>query len=206
MFRDSKYNVCEWLGWNFEEKHKDLFRQGQEESLLEAILAVRPKATYFGDFPIPLLYKELASRFPRANFFMVLRDLDSWSESSFRHFVYTGNLPENPLGPPLTPINQMLLECYGYLEMGTTLVAGQHFTPVAMQIWRQIYYKHLIAVVEFFASQHVPLKLFYLADPDIGPKLKEYACPWLDRSLCMHYQLAKLHTDDQGRESSLGRG
>ena len=199
VFRDSQFTICDWLGWDFEATHQDLMRSGREEELLDVILAARPNATYFGDFPIPLMYKELLPRFPRANYFMVLRDLDSWSDSSFRHFVYTGNHPENPLGPPLTPINQMLLDCYGYLEVGKQLVANQQFASEAIHVWRQIYYKHIISVVEFFGDQRIPLKLFHLSDPDIGPKIKEYACPWLDRSLCMSYQMARLHSDDQDR-------
>jgi len=187
------------LGWGFEAAHKELLWSGREDDLLDAILAIRSSATYFGDFPMPLLYRELLPRFPHAKYFMVLRDLDSWSESSFRHFIYTGSLPDNPLGPPLTPINQMLLDCHGSLEIGRRLVAGQQFTSEAKKVWRQIYFKHLISVVEFFGDQQVPLKLFYLADPDIGPKLKEYACPWLDRSLCMGYQMANLHSNDQER-------
>jgi hypothetical protein len=202
VFRKCNLSVCDWVGWEFEGKHQGLFHYGKERELTDAIMSTFPGRDYYGDLPIPLLHTELIKRYPEATYFMVLRDVDSWSESSLKHCIYTNNHEKNIAPQGITPANRMMLEYYGMLEEGTQVLLNSEESQQAYEIWRHLYHKHLISVFTTANANKIQLRLFYLSDPALGKKLVQLASPDIPLGIAEAYVMDKRHSTDRGRSDS----
>ncbi len=200
VFRDCGLSVCDWVGWNFEQKHKGIFKRGCESELTDAIMATFPNRDYYGDLPIPLLYTELARRHPHARYFIVLRDVDTWAESSFRHCIYTGEHARNPALENITPANRMMLEYYDLYEKAKIALSHGELEQPQDCAWRNLYHKHLTSAHNTLAEGGIQLKLFYLSDPELGKKLIRYADPDATLPEAQEYSMARHHSNDRGRD------
>jgi hypothetical protein len=148
--------------------------------------------------PIPLLHECLLEKFPNASYFIVLRDVDDWAESSIGHCLHVGNHANNPLDDVLTPSHRMMLDKYGLLEESRKHLANKEMNSL-FKIWRRLYYAHLKRICENFADCQASFKIFYLSDPGLAAKLCNFACPELSASQCESFKLRHLHDRDRGR-------
>lgn len=200
-FRDAHHQCFDWVGWNFEREHDALFRHGKQNELLDVLFNAFPDCSYYGDLPIPLLYQQLIDRQPEASFFIILRDVDEWAVSSFEHCMFIGNHPNNPVDDILPPSHRMMLDVYGLLDEARSLLAQDINREPLLQIWRRLYHLHLMAVVSSCSANSVPLKMFYLSDPNISTQLISYANPGCELAMAGTYRLDHLHSTDRGRSS-----
>jgi hypothetical protein len=202
-FHDAHHKCFDWVGWDFEREYDSLFRHGREVELLDVLLNTFPDCSYYGDLPIPLLHQQLIDRMPDAAYFLILRDVDDWAISSFEHCMYIGNHPNNPIDNILPPSHRMMLDIYGLLDEARGYLAEEIINREALlKIWRRLYHQHLITVVSLCNMRSVPLKLFYLSDPDISSKLISYANPGCELAALSSYRLEHLHANDRGRSKA----
>lgn len=200
VFRDCGMTTCDWVGWKFEQKYQANFKRGCEHILTEAIMRTFPNRDYYGDLPVPLLYSELANRYPHAQYFMVLRDVDSWAESSFQHCIYTGEHSENPIQMNLTPANRMMLEYYDLYDKAKESISERSLKKRSDCAWRILFHRHLISVNNTLYDKGIRLHLFYLSDPDAGAQLIQFANPGLGIKEAKEYSMAHRHSNDRGRD------
>lgn len=200
VFRDCGLTTCDWVGWNFEQRHQGNFKRGREYELTEAIMTSFPNRDYYGDLPVPLLHTELANRYPGAHYFMVLRDVDTWAESSFQHCIYTGERAENPSIENITPANRMMLEYYDLYERAKISLSKGTLQKQHDCTWRLLFHRHLISVHNALSAKGIRLQLFYLSDPELGPKLMRFANPLMDIQDAKEYSMAQRHSTDRGRD------
>jgi hypothetical protein len=200
VFREQSYQCLDWVGWEFERQYNHLFTQHNQSELLSVLSMRFADCNYFGDLPIPLLYDDLLTQHPQANYFIVLRDVHEWAVSSFEHCLYVGMHAANPIDDIFSPANRMMLEKYDVLDEIRALLADKDNRGPLLKLWSLLYHRHLISVVDACAQQSVPLKMFYLADPLIGAKLLRYARPGLSEAAYSAYKLYHRHSNDRGRD------
>jgi hypothetical protein len=200
LFRDFNHQCCDWVGRNFERKNNHLFSRSTSDELLDALLTRFPNCSYYGDLPIPLLYKQLLTRYPDANYFAVLRDIDDWAISSVEHCLYVGKHPSNPTKDILTPSNRMMLDQYNLLEEVRPHLNNEANRTRLLKIWADLYQMHLTSITEFFAQKKKHLQIFHLSDSDLAAQLLKYACPDLPETDRSSYKLVHLHSNDRGRD------
>jgi hypothetical protein len=198
LLRDLDFSCLDWVGWGFERRFNHLFYKDKQRELLSHLLKRFPDFTYYGDLPIPLLHECLLEKFPNASYFIVLRDVDDWAESSIGHCLHVGNHANNPLDDVLTPSHRMMLDKYGLLEESRKHLANKEMNSL-FKIWRRLYYAHLKRICENFADCQASFKIFYLSDPGLAAKLCNFACPELSASQCESFKLRHLHDRDRGR-------
>jgi hypothetical protein len=201
-FQDSHHKCFDWVGWDFEREYDSLFRHGREDELLDVLLNTFPDYSYYGDLPIPLLHRQLINRMPEAAYFLVLRDVDDWAISSFEHCMFIGNHPNNPIDNVLPPSHRMMLDIYGLLDEARVYLSEKMINRHALlKLWRRLYHRHLISVVSLCNTCSVPLKLFYLSDPNISFELISYANQNSELAELLTYRLEHLHANDRGRSN-----
>lgn len=200
VFRDCGMTTCDWVGWRFEKEYQAYFKRGREHALTEAIMTTFPNRDYYGDLPVPLLYTDLADRYPDAKYFMVLRDVDSWSESSFQHYIYTGAHSENPVQKDMTPANRMMLEYYDLYDRAKESLRERALINRSECAWRMLFHRHLISANNALHDKGIRLHLFYLSDPEIGAQLIQFANPGLGSKEAKKYVMAQRHSNDRGRD------
>ncbi len=202
-FQDAHHKCFDWVGWDFEREYDLLFRHGREDELLDILLNTFPDCSYYGDFPIPLLHRQLINRIPEASYFLILRDVNDWAISSFEHCMFVGNHPNNPIDDILPPSHRMMLDIYGLLDEARDYLSEEKINRDALlKIWRRLYHQHLITVVSLCNTCSVPLKMFYLSDPNISSELIAYANPNCELAALPTYQLEHLHANDRGRSQT----
>lgn len=199
VFKESHFECLDWVGWDFERDYNNLFYGNTCEELLEAITANFPGRTYYGDLPIPLLYEQLLAQYPEANYFIVLRDVHEWAISSYEHMIFTARRAGNPSDELLTPANRMMFDRYGLLAEVRLQLSRHGDRDLMLRLWSRLYHLHIISIVETFTRKAVPLRLFYLSDPDIGAQIREYSRPGLPREIYSSYKLPQCHQYDRGR-------
>ena len=202
-FRDAHHRCFDWVGWNFEREYDPLFRDGKQNYLLDALLETYPDCSYYGDLPIPLLHQQLVNRLPQASFFIVLRDVDEWAVSSFEHCMFIGKHPNNPIDNILPPSHRMMLDVYGLLDEARSLLIEEINRESLLRVWKRLYHHHLISVISTCSTYSVPLKMFYLSDPNISAQLISYANPECELARSSAYRLEHLHSNDRGRSTPL---
>ncbi len=200
-FHDAHHRCFDWTGWDFERNYDSLFVNGKQGELLDVLLNTFPECSYYGDLPIPLLHQQLIERMPNASFFIVLRDVDEWAMSSFEHCMFVGNHPNNPVDNILPPSHRMMLDVYGLLDTARSHLSGEINRESLLRIWRRLYHQHLIAVVSVCNANSIPLKMFYLSDPNISAQMISYANPDCELAASPLYRLAHLHANDRGRNN-----
>jgi len=113
----------------------------------------------FSDIPIPVLYPQLAGRWPNSKFILIHRDPEGWANS----------VRKNQKDRRLSPFNKV--QYYHYLGPGFSKVSELSQTDLF-----GLYFRHLFGVQEFFESRGELDRLCVVGidDPEVGQKISRF--------------------------------
>lgn len=113
----------------------------------------------FSDIPIPVLYRELADRWPASKFVLVHRDPVAWVRS----------VRKNQKNRKLSPFNKVQYHFY----MGTGFSAVSELADEDLIV---LYFRHLFGVYEFFEARGELDRLCVvgIGDPEAGEKVSRF--------------------------------
>lgn len=192
VYRDMNVKVLDWVGWDFEDRHNELFSVGKTKQLSEMILKEFPDHQFYGDNPVPVLF-EMMDMCDDPHPFIVLRDVDAWAISSLRHCEGTAALIENPRKPYLTPGCDLFVRYHN--ENYSDYMNKEHDAKI--KLWRYIYLRHIEKFVHECFVRHIEPKFFVLSDNNLASKLQAYGSYLKGAKIINNYKFKHHHRTEQ---------